>query len=61
MLEYGVEAKFACLLTNGGTAAVLLTTFSLIVIRDLMTGIIGGCLLATALAVIGRPIAEEGE
>ena len=37
---------FASLLTNGRAAAVLLATFGLTILHDLMAGIIAGCGLA---------------
>lgn len=48
------KAEFAKLLKDWRTAAVLLATFGLTVVRDLTTGIIAGCLLATAFWAIHR-------
>jgi SulP family sulfate permease len=39
---------------------VLLATFGLTLVRDLTTGIVAGCILAALLALLKRPIAEEG-
>ena len=46
-LEHGREAtEFASLLTNWRAAAVLLATFGLTILHDLMAGILAGCGLA---------------
>ncbi len=55
------KTEFARLLKRPGSAAVLLTTFGLTLARDLTTGIIAGCLLAAFLALINRPVPEEGD
>lgn len=58
---YMVEKReFSQLLRRWPTALVLLVTFGLTVVRDLSTGIIAGCLLAALLALLHRPIPEEG-
>jgi SulP family sulfate permease len=54
------RAEFAGLLRRWPSAAVLLTTFGLTIFRDLTTGIIAGCLLATALAYSRHGVSEEG-
>ncbi len=48
------KAEFAALLRRPGTAVVLLTTFGLTIVKDLTFGIIAGCLVAAALALIAR-------
>ncbi len=42
------------------TAAVLLTTFGLTLVKDLTFGIVAGCLVAAAFAVFQRAVPEEG-
>jgi len=54
------KAEFVRLLRNWRTAAVLLATFGLTLIRDLTTGIVAGCLLAAFFAVFKRGVPEEG-
>jgi SulP family sulfate permease len=54
------KAEFARLLGDWRTAAVLLATFGLTLVKDLMFGIIAGCLVAAALAMIKRAVPEEG-
>jgi SulP family sulfate permease len=54
------RAEFAGLLRRWPSAAVLLTTFSLTIFRDLTTGIVAGCLLAAALAYFRHGVSEEG-
>ncbi len=54
------RAEFLALLKRPGPAAVLLTTFGLTLVKDLTFGIIGGCLVAAGLALMRRPVAEEG-
>jgi SulP family sulfate permease len=56
------KAEFFRLLRQWRTAAVLLATFGLTLIRDLTTGIVAGCLLATAFwLATRRGIPEEGD
>jgi sulfate permease, SulP family len=55
------KAEFARLLRRWPTAAVLLTTFGLTLIKDLSFGIVAGCLVAVVLAVARRSVPEEGE
>jgi SulP family sulfate permease len=55
------KAEFARLLRRWPTAAVLLATFGLTLIKDLSFGIVAGCLIAAVLAVARRGIPEEGE
>ena len=55
------KAEFARLLRDWRTAAVLLATFGLTVVRDLTTGIIAGCVLAALFALIRCGVPEEGE
>jgi len=54
------KAEFRRLLTAWRTAAVLLATFGLTLIRDLTTGIIAGCLLAALFALLRHRVPEEG-
>ncbi len=55
------KAEVMRLLCNWRTAAVLTTTFGLTVAKGLTFGIVGGCLLAAAFAVLACRVAEEGE
>lgn len=58
---YMVEKKeFARSFERWPTTLVLLVTFGLTVLKDLTTGIIAGCLLQVLLALIHRPVPEEG-
>jgi SulP family sulfate permease len=54
------KAEFARLLGDWRTAAVLLATFGLTLVRDLTTGIIAGCVLAAVLALFRQKVDEEG-
>ncbi len=54
------KAEFARLLRAWPTAVVLLATFGLTLVKDLTTGIVAGCLLAAALAVMRQRVPEEG-
>ena len=54
------KAEFARLLRDWRTAAVLLATFGLTLVRDLTSGIVAGCVLAALLAVLHRGVPEEG-
>ncbi len=54
------KQEFARLLRSWRTAAVLLTTFAVTMLRDLTTGIIAGCALASAFAILRRAVPEEG-
>jgi len=53
------KAEFAKLLREWRSAAVLLATFSLTVIKDLTMGITAGCLLAALFAIINHIRAEK--
>jgi SulP family sulfate permease len=55
------RSEFVRLLRRWPTAAVLLATFGLTLLRDLTTGIVAGCVLAAVLALVRRPVAEEGD
>lgn len=56
------KVEFVRLLRAWPTAAVLLATFGLTLIRDLTSGIIAGCLLAAVFALIlRRAVPEEGD
>jgi SulP family sulfate permease len=55
------KAEFVRLLAGWRSAAVLLATFGLTLVRDLTTGIAAGCLLAAAFALLRRGVPEEGE
>jgi sulfate permease, SulP family len=46
--------EFAHLLRNWSTAIVVLATFGLTLVADLMLGIIAGCFAAAAMAYFGR-------
>jgi SulP family sulfate permease len=54
------KAEFMRLLREWRGASVLLTTFLVTLVRDLTTGIIAGCLLATLYAATKRKLPEEG-
>jgi len=55
------KAEFARLLRNWRTAAVLLATFGVTLLRDLTSGIIAGCLLAALFAAFRKAVPEEGD
>jgi SulP family sulfate permease len=55
------KAEFARLLRNWRTAAVLLATFGLTLVRDLTSGILAGCLLAALFAMLKLGVPEEGD
>ncbi len=55
------KAEFVRLLRNWRTAAVLLATFSLTLIKDLTFGIVAGCVLAALFAAVRRGVPEEGD
>jgi sulfate permease, SulP family len=55
------KAEFVRLLRDWRTAAVLLATFGLTLIRDLTTGIVAGCVLAALFAIIKQKVPEEGD
>jgi SulP family sulfate permease len=54
------KGEFVHLLRNWRTAIVLMATFGLTVLHDLTAGIVAGCALAALLALLHRPVAEEG-
>jgi SulP family sulfate permease len=54
------KAEFVRLLRDWRTAAVLLATFGLTLVKDLTTGILAGCVLAALFAVFRRGVPEEG-
>jgi SulP family sulfate permease len=55
------KAEFVRLLRNWRTAAVLLATFGLTLVKDLTFGIVAGCLLAAVFAAVKRGVPEEGD
>ena len=55
------KAEFARLLRSWRTAVVLLSTFCLTLAHDLIAGIAAGCLVAAVLALLHRPVPEEGD
>jgi SulP family sulfate permease len=55
------KKEFGRLLMNWRTAAVLLSTFLLTLVKDLTFGIVAGCILAAVFALLHRPVPEEGE
>ena len=55
------KAEFARLLRNWRTAAVLLATFGVTLLRDLTSGIIAGCVLAAVFAAFRKSVPEEGD
>jgi SulP family sulfate permease len=54
------KREFVRLLKNWRTAAVLLATFGLTLLKDLTAGIVAGCALAALLALTHRAVPEEG-
>lgn len=54
------KGEFVRLLKDWRTALVLIATFGFTLLRDLTAGIVAGCALAAVLALLHRPIAEEG-
>jgi SulP family sulfate permease len=55
------KAEFARLLRNWRTAAVVLVTFGVTLVRDLTAGIMCGCLVAAMLSALGSPVPKEAE
>ena len=55
------KLEFVRLLRDWRTAAVLLATFGLTLVRDLTTGIVAGCVLAALFAIFKRAVPEEGD
>jgi SulP family sulfate permease len=55
------KAEFLRLLRGWRTAAVLLATFGLTLVKDLTVGIVAGCLLAALFAFFRRGVPEEGD
>ncbi len=55
------KGEFIRLLRDWRTAAVLLGTFGLTLVKDLTFGIVAGCLIAAILASARQPVPEEGE
>ncbi len=62
VVSWNMAEKGECmrLLKNWRTAAVLLATFGLTLLRDLTTGIVAGCALAALFALAHRGVPEEG-
>ena len=54
------KAEFVRLVRAWRTAAVLLATFVITLAHDLIAGIAAGCIVAAALALLHRPVPEEG-
>jgi SulP family sulfate permease len=54
------KAEFVRLLKDWRSAAVLIATFGVTLVRDLTSGIVAGCVLAALFWVLRRPVAEEG-
>ncbi|HXA39019.1 MAG TPA: SulP family inorganic anion transporter [Phenylobacterium sp.] len=54
------KEEFWRLLSDWRGALVLLTTFGLTLLKDLTTGIVAGCVVAAVLALLKRPVVEEG-
>jgi SulP family sulfate permease len=54
------KREFWRLLGDWRGAMVLLTTFGLTLAKDLTSGIVAGCAVAAVLAVLKRPVREEG-
>ncbi len=54
------KAEFVRLLRDWRTAAMLMATFGLTLVKDLTAGIIAGCVLAAVFALAKRGVPEEG-
>ncbi len=54
------RGEFVRLLRAWRTAAVLLATFGLTLVKDLTWGIVAGCVLAAVMAALHRAVPEEG-
>ena len=54
------KGEFARLLKDPRTAAVLLATFGVTLLKDLTFGIIAGCVVAAGFALLQRTVPEEG-
>lgn len=54
------KSELVRLLGTRDTAVVLLATFGLTLLHDLIAGIAAGCRLATLLALVRRPVPSEG-
>jgi sulfate permease, SulP family len=54
------KKEFWRLLGDWRGALVLLTTFGLTLVKDLTSGIVAGCAVAAILAILKRPVREEG-
>ncbi len=55
------KVEFIRLLSNWRTAAILIATFALTLVKDLTTGIVAGCVLAALFALVKRGVPEEGD
>jgi len=55
------KPEFARLLRGWRTAAVLLATFGMTLLKDLTFGIIAGCVLAAVFALLRKAVPEEGD
>lgn len=55
------KQEFVRLLAGWRTAVVVTATFAVTLLHDLTAGIVAGCLVAAALALLHRPVAEEGD
>ena len=55
------KGEFVRLITRPGPAAALMATFALTLVRDLITGVAAGCIVAAAAAFLHRPLAPEGD
>ncbi len=56
----GLSSRIRLFFRDWRTAAVLLATFGLTLVRDLTSGILAGCVLAALFAILKRGIPEEG-
>jgi sulfate permease, SulP family len=55
------KIEFVRLLRGWRTAAVLLATFGVTLLRDLTSGILAGCVLAAVFAAFRKAVPEEGD
>lgn len=55
------KREFARLLRDWRAGSVLLATFGVTLLHDLISGIAAGCALAAVFALLRRPVAEEGD
>jgi SulP family sulfate permease len=55
------KEEFLRLIAEWRGGSILIATFGVTLFRDLMAGIVAGCVLAALLALVGHGVPEEGE